>query len=227
MDIIRDRTKGTLVLSQENYLEKVLKSFGMSEAKEVTTPTSTQFKLKSLTKDQKEEEGRHMENIPYASAVGSLMYAMVGSRPDLGFAVGLVSRFMSEPGKEHWSGVKWVLRYLKGATRRSLTFTKHSKFSIEGFCDSDYATDLDRRRSVTGYVFQVWGLRIPYHGGVADEIERERAKDLEVKSISIEAVKGGEGKGSGVRATSELWRRGFADRLHHRFEEDKELDDGD
>lgn len=71
------------------------------------------------------------------------------------------------------------------------------------------------------------GLRIPYHGGVADEIERERAKDLEVKSISIEAVKGGEGKGSGVRATSELWRRGFADRLHHRFEEDKELDDGD
>uniref|UniRef100_A0A0D3C7B5 Uncharacterized protein n=1 Tax=Brassica oleracea var. oleracea TaxID=109376 RepID=A0A0D3C7B5_BRAOL len=72
------------------------------------------------------------------------------------------------------------------------------------------------------------GLRIPYNIGVADEIERERPEDLEVKSISrIEAVKGGEGIGSGVRATSELWRKGFADRLHHRFEENKEHDDGD
>ncbi|WZY78480.1 hypothetical protein YC2023_024864 [Brassica napus] len=157
MDIIRDRKKGILKLSQENYLEKVLKSFNMTEAKAVNTPTSTQFKLKSLTKDQKEEEGSFMADIPYASAVGSIMYAMVGSRPDLGYAVGLISRFMSEPGREHWLAAKWVLRYLKGATRRCLTFTKHSKFSVQRFCDSDYSTDLDRRRSVTGFVFQVWG----------------------------------------------------------------------
>ncbi|WZY87898.1 hypothetical protein YC2023_044633 [Brassica napus] len=157
MDIIRDRKKGILKLSQENYLEKVLKSFNMTEAKAVNTPTSTQFKLKSLTKDQKEEEGSFMADIPYASVVGSIMYAMVGSRPDLGYAVGLISRFMSEPGREHWLAAKWVLRYLKGATKRCLTFTKHSEFSIQGFCDSDYATDLDRRRSVTGFVFQVWG----------------------------------------------------------------------
>ena len=52
-----------------------------------------------------------MERIPYASAVGSLMYAMVGSRPDLGFSVGYVCRFMSKTGRDHWSAVKWVLRY--------------------------------------------------------------------------------------------------------------------
>ena len=56
-----------------------------------------------------------MERIPYASVVGGLMYAMVGSRPDLGFAVGYVCRFMSKRGRDHWSAVKWVLRYLHGA----------------------------------------------------------------------------------------------------------------
>ena len=170
MDIIRDRKKGILKLSQENYLEKVLKSFNMTEAKAVNTPTSTQFKLKSLTKDQKEEEGSFMADIPYASAVGSIMYAMVGSRPDLGYAVGLISRFMSEPGREHWLAAKWVLRYLKGATRRCLTFTKHSEFSIQGFCDSDYATDLDRRRSVTGFVFQVWGNTVSWKSSLQDVV---------------------------------------------------------
>ena len=170
MDIIRDRSKGVLILSQESYLKKVVETFGMTDAKAVVSPTSSQFKLRSLTPDQKEEEGSCMEEIPYASAVGSIMYAMVGSRPDLGFAVGLISRFMSEPGREHWAAAKWVLRYLKGATGRCLTFTKNSKFSIEGFCDSDYATDLDRRRSVTGYVFQVWGNTISWKSGLQDVV---------------------------------------------------------
>ena len=73
-----------------------------------------------------------MERIPYASAVGNLMYAMVGSRPDLGFAVGYVCRFMSKPGRDHWSAVKWVLRYLKEAMNSSLTFRKHSTLEVEG-----------------------------------------------------------------------------------------------
>lgn len=65
-----------------------------------------------------------MDSVPYASAVGSLMYVMVGSRPDLAFAVGLVSRFMSKPGREHWEAVKWILRYLQGAKEVCPTFTK-------------------------------------------------------------------------------------------------------
>ncbi|XP_056857206.1 secreted RxLR effector protein 161-like [Raphanus sativus] len=98
-----------------------------------------------------------MDSIPYASAVRSVMYAMVGSRPDLAFAVGLVSRFMSKPNREHWEAVKCILWYLQGAMDVCLTFSKSDHFGIEGFSDPDYSTDLDKRRSMTGYVFQVGG----------------------------------------------------------------------
>lgn len=120
MDIARDRKKGTLVLSQEAYIEKVLKSFGMQDAKPVTTSLAPQFKLKSQTKEDALAGAAKMEGIPYASAVGSLMYAMIGSRPDLAHAVGVVSRFMSKPSVEHWLGVKWILRYLHGESKTSL-----------------------------------------------------------------------------------------------------------
>jgi len=134
----------------------------MLEARPVITPTAAHFKFRSLSEEEKKTEAVHMERIPYANVVGSLMYAMVGSRPDLAFVVGFISRFMSSPGREHWSAVKWVLRYLKGAYTQNLIFKKDSKFCIEGFSDSDYATDLDRRRSVTGYVFKVGGNTISW-----------------------------------------------------------------
>lgn len=90
MEIIRDRKKGTLRLSQERYLKQVLKTFNMEESRAVITPSNSQFKLRSLTKEELITERRLMDNVPYASAVGSLMYAMIGSRPDLGFAQFLI-----------------------------------------------------------------------------------------------------------------------------------------
>ena len=83
----------------------MIKTFGMQDSREVITPTASHFKLRSLTDDEWTVEASHMDRIPYASATGSLMYAMVGSRPDLGFAVGYVCRFMSKPGREHWKAV--------------------------------------------------------------------------------------------------------------------------
>ena len=91
MVITRDKKEGTLKLSQAKYLEKVLKTFGMFEARSVVMPTASHFKLKSLHPEERDEEYQYMKDVPYASAVGSLMYAMVGSRSDLGFAVGLIS----------------------------------------------------------------------------------------------------------------------------------------
>lgn len=67
------------------------------------------------------------------------MYAMVGSRPDLAYRVGLVSRFMSKPGELHWEAIKWLLRYLKGTMNLQIHYTKSKEFSIQGFSDSDYA----------------------------------------------------------------------------------------
>ena len=101
MDIIRDRAQGTLILSQKAYIDKVLRNFGITDFKPVQTPIGCHFKLSSTKEDEKAETESEMRSIPYSSAVGSLMYAMVGSRPDIAHVVGLVSRFMSAPNQEH------------------------------------------------------------------------------------------------------------------------------
>ncbi|MCY6488237.1 hypothetical protein, partial [Actinobacillus pleuropneumoniae] len=90
-----------------------------------------------------------MSKVPYASAVGSLMYAMVCTRPDIAHAVGVVSRYMNNPGKEHWMAVKWILRYLKGTTNQALCFDG-SNISLQGYVDADMAGDGDDRRSTVG-----------------------------------------------------------------------------
>ena len=96
------------------------------------------------------------------------MYAMVGSRPKLCFTVGLIRRYMSKQGRQHWEVVKWVMRYLRGALDSDLLFTKGEDFKVRGLCDAHYATDLDRRRSVTGYVFQLGGNIISYRDQVSN-----------------------------------------------------------
>ena len=101
MEIRRDRTAKKLFLTQTDYLEKVLARFGMKNSKPVLTPLSTQFKIKNVTRDKSEEEKLFMSKIPYASVMGSLMYAMVCTRPDLSYAVSLLSRYMVDPWKDY------------------------------------------------------------------------------------------------------------------------------
>ena len=93
MRIIRDKANGTLKLSQSEYVKKVLSRFNMNEAKPVSTPLGSYFKLSKEQLPKTEEERDHMSKVPYASAIGSLMYAMVCTRPDIAHAVGVVSRF--------------------------------------------------------------------------------------------------------------------------------------
>lgn len=115
MEIERDRTQRRLGLFQKRYLTKVLERFDMSEAKPVNTPIAHHFKLSVSQCPEIDEDKRYMLTVPYASAVGSLMYSMICSRPDIRYAISLVSRFMSNPGKAHWQAVKWVLRYIRGS----------------------------------------------------------------------------------------------------------------
>lgn len=84
------------------------------------------------------------------------MYAMVCTRPDIASAVGVVSRFLSNPGKEHWEAVKWILRYLKGTSKLCLCFGD-SEPILEGYTDADMAGDLDCRKSTSGFVFTFAG----------------------------------------------------------------------
>ncbi|KFK23216.1 hypothetical protein AALP_AAs44667U000300 [Arabis alpina] len=94
-----------------------------------------------------------MAQVPYASAVRCLMYAIVCTTPDLAQAVSQVSKYMSNPGRDHWNAVKWILRYLKGTTEYGLRFGDQKCVAVLGYVDSDYAGDLDNRRSTIGYVF--------------------------------------------------------------------------
>ena len=106
------------------------------------------------------EKVKYMEEIPYASVVGSIMYAMVCSRLDFSYAAIMISRFLSNPGWEHWNVVKWVLRYLKGSTNVRILYGSGAIGELGAavrYVDSDYAGSVDTRRSLTGYVFILFG----------------------------------------------------------------------
>ncbi|GMI75420.1 cysteine-rich RLK (RECEPTOR-like protein kinase) 8 [Hibiscus trionum] len=156
MEISRDRRRGKLCLTQKQYLKKVLQCFGMNEStKHVSTPLASHLKLSSQLSPKTDEEREYMAKVPYANAVGSLMYAMVCTRPDISQAVGVVSRYMHDPGKGHWQAVKWILRYLQQTVDVGLVFEQDETLGqfVVGYVDSDYAGDLDKRRSTTGYLF--------------------------------------------------------------------------
>ena len=102
-----------------------------------------------------------MSKVPYASAIDSLMYAMVCTGPDIAHAVGVVSRFMSRPGKQHWEAVKQILRYLKGSSDTCLYFTGAS-LKLQGYVDVDFAGDIDSRKSTTEFVFTLGGTAISW-----------------------------------------------------------------
>ncbi|KAG8486777.1 hypothetical protein CXB51_020123 [Gossypium anomalum] len=161
MEILRDRKTSKLYLSQKGYIEKLLCRFNMRSAKPVSTPLAAHFRLSSTLSPQSDDEIEYMSHVPYSSAVGSLMYAMVCSRPDLSYAVSAVSRYMANPGKEHWKAVQWILRYLRGTTDVCLQFGR-TEDGVIGYVDADFAGDLDRRRSLTGYVFTIGGCAISW-----------------------------------------------------------------
>ena len=85
----------------------------MQDSKSVKVPIPIGVRLSTEQCPKTQEEEEDMSRVPYESAVGSLMYAMVCTSPDIGHVVGVLSRFMSKPGKEHWTAVKWVFRYLR------------------------------------------------------------------------------------------------------------------
>ena len=161
MQITRDRESKKLWLSQETYIERILERFNMQHSKPVSTPLATHFKLSRKCCPVTEEERDEMSSIPYASAVGSLMYAMVSTRPDIAHAVGTVSRYLSNPGKSHWNAVKWILRYLRGTSKLCICFGG-SKPILEGFTDADMAGDLDGRKSTSGFLFTFAGGAISW-----------------------------------------------------------------
>ena len=157
MKITRDKVAKRLWLTQDRYAEKVFALFNMSNCSSVSTPLAPHFKLSAAQSPITIVEKGLMAKVPYQSAIGSLMYLMVSTRPDLAYAMSKVSRYMSNPGKEHWEAVKWMLRYLKGTQDIGLLFDAKVEDAkiLTGYVDADHAQDLDKRKSTTGFVFIV------------------------------------------------------------------------
>lgn len=109
MEIHRDHEAGKLWLTQKKYTAKVLAKFNIADTKATSTPVVAHFKLSAALCPMDVAEKDLMSKVPYESVVGSLMYLMVCTRPDIAFFVGKVSRYMSNTGKVHWEAVKWIL----------------------------------------------------------------------------------------------------------------------
>ncbi|XP_070002994.1 secreted RxLR effector protein 161-like [Nicotiana sylvestris] len=102
-------------------------------------------------KDEAERE--YMSKVPYTNVVGTLMHAMACTKLDILQVVGVISRYMHNPGKEHWQAVKWILRYIHNILDFRLVFEQEGNQSVVGYCGSDFAGDLDKQRSTAGCVF--------------------------------------------------------------------------
>jgi hypothetical protein len=150
----RDRVKRLIYLEQSRYISDVLERFNMSGCKPVATPCDNSVVLSKSMSPVSVEEQEAMKGMPYSSGVGSLMYAMTATRPDIAFAVSALSAYMANPGEKHWIALKRVLRYLQG-TRNHCLVLGGSKVELSAWCDADWANDKDTRRSVTGYVFKL------------------------------------------------------------------------
>ncbi|KAK4409816.1 Retrovirus-related Pol polyprotein from transposon TNT 1-94 [Sesamum angolense] len=126
-------------------------------------PLAAHFQLCKEQSPKNESETEQMKNIPYSNAIGSVMYLMVSTRPDIAYAVSCLSRYMSNAGLPHWEALKWLLRYLNGSVSAGIKFSKHTDgVSLVGYVDSNYANDRDSRRSTTSYVFTLCGACISW-----------------------------------------------------------------
>jgi hypothetical protein len=151
MEITRDRAAKTITINQRQYLSKILKRFRMEKAHPMSTPMAANLKLPKL---EVATIDRHL----FQSMLGSLMYAAVGTRPDIAFATHYLAQHTISPGKKHLEALKRVFRYLKGTQDLGLVYDgKQFGEGLSGFSDSDWAGEQNTRRSVSGYCFTFCG----------------------------------------------------------------------
>ena len=124
----------------------------MKDCNPVSTPVDISLKLTPAN-----EEDDCMDQPQYQSAIGSLMYLSVSTRPDISYAVSSLARYSSKPTKQHWTALKRLLRYLKGTTKYGILFSKEATSQCIGFSDADWAGDVSDRKSTSGYVFMLSG----------------------------------------------------------------------
>ena len=183
--IVQNHSAGTIWIGQPTYTEEVLKKFGMESCKPVATPAEAGQKLTKGTKDSE-----YVDKVLYQSAVGSLLYLSMRTRPDITFTVSRVARFCSNPTTQHMRAVKRILRYLRGTTNQGLLYKKNGSKEVVGFSDADWGGDVDDRKSTSGYVFQIGGSTVIWRSKKQTSValSASEAENISLSAATQEAV---------------------------------------
>ena len=142
------------ILTQSHYVEKILNKYNQSNCKVELTPFDANCKLKKNTGDA-------VSQLQYSQVIGSLMYLMNATRPDIAYSVSRLSRYTSNPRKDHWEALVRVLRYLKYTITYGLHYTKYPPV-LEGYSDANWISDNTETKSTSGYVFTLGGAAISW-----------------------------------------------------------------
>ena len=144
-----DYVDNSLYIHQENYINQIIDKFCMSDANPVNTPADVNVILKKNSDEI-------VVNFPYREAIGCLLFLSSVSRPDISFAVNVLSRYVNNPGPQHVNALKRVIRYLIKTKNLCIKYSGESS-GLVGYSDSDFANDIDTRKSITGYLFMMNG----------------------------------------------------------------------
>lgn len=169
---------GSIGLSQQSYVEEILERFGMENSRPVKTPLVGGEHLPPIPPDASAADPA--DKLMYQRIVGSLMYAMVATRPDLAFAVSSVGQFASNPQKDHWNAINHILRYLRGSAEYALVYSEEGTLAFEGYSDADWGGNRPDRRSTSGNVFTL--------GNTAISWTSTRQKSVALSSTEAEYV---------------------------------------
>ena len=151
-----DFTDAGITLSQTAFIDKILHRFSMQDCNPISTPIDPNHRLMATT------EGNGIEATPYQQIIGSIMYLVTATRPDLAYTITHLSQFNSNPSKEHFTAAKRVLRYIKGTKDQQLLYPWDTPLQLSGYVDASFGNCLDTRRSFSGYIFQLGSSTISW-----------------------------------------------------------------
>jgi hypothetical protein len=154
IEIHRDRRNGILELLQKSYIYKILKKFNMHKCNPMPDPIVNDVKFRNFQCPRNQYEIDVIKAVTYASAIRSLIYVQVCTRPDLAFITGMLVRYPKNPSKPHWEAIKKALRYLQCTKGLMLTYKKSdAPLKIVDYSDSKFVGCLDTEKSTSGYIF--------------------------------------------------------------------------
>ncbi|KAL6982051.1 hypothetical protein U1Q18_052698 [Sarracenia purpurea var. burkii] len=148
------RTSDGLMLSQSHYVDKILRKFSNSDTKVAWTPVDLSLQLSK-------NGGESVSQLEYSQVIGSLMYLMSCTRPDIAYSVSRLSRYTSNPGHDHWKAIVRLLRYLRYTRDLGLHYTRYPAV-LEGYCDANWISDTKDSKSTSGYVFLLGGAAVSW-----------------------------------------------------------------